>query len=106
MVSELVWSKDKKTERFTIDRGTRTHCGRIRGKKGSITQIPVISMPNDDISHPIPDLTAYITEGQIVLSRDYHQKGLFPPIYPLSSLSRLMNDSIGKESTRIFRRRL
>jgi len=74
--------------------------GRIRGKKGSVTQIPVISMPNDDISHPIPDLTGYITEGQIVLSRDYHQKGLFPPIYPLSSLSRLMKDAIGPSSTR------
>lgn len=74
--------------------------GRIKGKKGSITQIPVISMPNDDISHPIPDLTGYITEGQIVLSRDYHQKGLFPPIYPLSSLSRLMKDAIGEGSTR------
>ena len=74
--------------------------GRIRGKKGSITQIPVISMPNDDITHPIPDLTGYITEGQIVLSREYHQKGLFPPIYPLASLSRLMKDAIGKDSTR------
>lgn len=57
-------------------------------------------MPNDDITHPIPDLTGYITEGQIVLSRDYHQQGLFPPIYPLSSLSRLMKDAIGKENTR------
>ncbi len=74
--------------------------GRIRGKKGSITQIPVISMPNDDISHPIPDLTGYITEGQIVLSRDYHQMGIFPPIYPLASLSRLMKDSIGEGNTR------
>lgn len=74
--------------------------GRIKGKKGSITQIPIISMPNDDISHPIPDLTGYITEGQIVLSRDYHQKGLYPPIYPLSSLSRLMKDTIGRENTR------
>lgn len=74
--------------------------GRIRGKKGSITQIPVISMPNDDITHPIPDLTGYITEGQIVLSRDYHQQNLFPPIYPLSSLSRLMKDAIGAENTR------
>ncbi len=74
--------------------------GRIRNKKGSITQIPIISMPNDDISHPIPDLTGYITEGQIVLNRDYHQKGLYPPIYPLSSLSRLMKDTIGEENTR------
>ncbi len=74
--------------------------GRIKGKKGSITQIPVISMPNDDISHPIPDITGYITEGQIVLSRDYHQQNIFPPIYPLSSLSRLMKDSIGGDNTR------
>ncbi|UYP47856.1 V-type ATP synthase beta chain [Candidatus Lokiarchaeum ossiferum] len=74
--------------------------GRIRMNMGSITQIPVISMPNDDISHPIPDLTGYITEGQIVLSRDYHQKGIFPPIYPLASLSRLMKDSIGEGNTR------
>jgi len=57
-------------------------------------------MPNDDISHPIPDLTGYITEGQVVLSREYHQKGIFPPIYPLASLSRLMKDAIGEGSTR------
>jgi V/A-type H+/Na+-transporting ATPase subunit B len=68
--------------------------GRIKGRKGSITQIPLISMPNDDISHPIPDLTGYITEGQIVLSRELHKQNLFPPIYPLSSLSRLMKDAI------------
>jgi V/A-type H+-transporting ATPase subunit B len=74
--------------------------GRIRGKPGSITQIPIISMPNDDITHPIPDLTGYITEGQIVLSRDYHQKGFFPPINILSSLSRLMKEGIGEGSTR------
>jgi len=74
--------------------------GRIRGKKGSITQIPVVTMPNDDISHPIPDLTGYITEGQVVLSREYHQRGIFPPIYPLASLSRLMKDAIGEGSTR------
>ncbi|MHA1583929.1 MAG: V-type ATP synthase subunit B [Promethearchaeota archaeon] len=74
--------------------------GRIIGKKGSITQIPVLTMPNDDISNPIPDLSGYITEGQIVLSREYHQKNLFPPIYPLASLSRLMKDSIGKGHTR------
>ena len=58
--------------------------GRINGKQGSITQIPIITMPNDDISHPVPDLTGYITEGQIVLSREYHQKGLYPPINTLS----------------------
>ncbi|MBA7588611.1 V-type ATP synthase beta chain [subsurface metagenome] len=74
--------------------------GRIRGRKGSITQIPVVTMPNDDISHPIPDLTGYITEGQVVLSREYHQRGIFPPIYPLASLSRLMKDAIGEGSTR------
>lgn len=74
--------------------------GRIKGKTGSITQIPIISMPNDDITHPIPDLTGYITEGQIVLSRDYHQRGFFPPINILSSLSRLMKEGIGEGSTR------
>ena len=74
--------------------------GRIKNKKGSITQIPVISMPNDDITHPIPDLTGYITEGQIVLSREYFQKGLYPPIWCLSSLSRLMKEVVGKDTTR------
>lgn len=74
--------------------------GRIKGKNGSITQIPIISMPNDDISHPIPDLTGYITEGQIVLNRDFHKKSIYPPIYPLASLSRLMKDTIGEENTR------
>ncbi|MHA1744978.1 MAG: V-type ATP synthase subunit B [Promethearchaeota archaeon] len=79
--------------------------GRVKGKTGSITQIPVISMPNDDISHPIPDLTGYITEGQLVLNRNYHKMGIFPPIYPLSSLSRLMKDSIGvAEDGRILTR--
>ncbi len=74
--------------------------GRIKNRKGSITQIPVISMPNDDITHPIPDLTGYITEGQIVLSREYFQKGLYPPIWCLSSLSRLMKEVVGKDTTR------
>lgn len=63
--------------------------GRIKGKKGSITQIPILTMPEDDITHPIPDLTGYITEGQIVLSRDLHQKGIYPPVNVLPSLSRL-----------------
>lgn len=63
--------------------------GRIKGKKGSITQIPILTMPEDDITHPIPDLTGYITEGQIVLGRDLHQKGLYPPVNVLPSLSRL-----------------
>ncbi len=74
--------------------------GRIKGKKGSITQIPILTMPNDDITHPIPDLTGYITEGQIVLSRDMHQKGIYPPFDTLSSLSRLMKDGIGEGKTR------
>ncbi len=74
--------------------------GRIKGMKGSISQIPILTMPNDDITHPIPDLTGYITEGQIVLSRDFHMNGLFPPIGILSSLSRLMKDGIGKGFTR------
>ena len=74
--------------------------GMIKGKKGSITEIPILTMPNDDISHPIPDLTGYITEGQIVLSRDLYQKGINPPINILDSLSRLMKDGIGEKYTR------
>jgi V/A-type H+/Na+-transporting ATPase subunit B len=74
--------------------------GRIKGSKGSITQIPILTMPNDDISHPIPDLTGYITEGQIVLDREMYQKGLYPPVSGLPSLSRLMKDGIGPEMTR------
>jgi V/A-type H+-transporting ATPase subunit B len=74
--------------------------GRIRGSQGSITMIPVITMPEDDITHPIPDLTGYITEGQIVLSRELHQQGVFPPIDVLPSLSRLMQKGIGAERTR------
>ncbi|OHD20041.1 MAG: V-type ATP synthase subunit B [Spirochaetes bacterium GWD1_27_9] len=74
--------------------------GRIRSKKGSITQIPILSMPNDDISHPIPDLTGYITEGQIVLDRELFQKNVYPPIAGLPSLSRLMKDGIGEGMTR------
>jgi len=74
--------------------------GRIKGKKGSITQLPIISMPDDDITHPVPDLTGYITEGQIVLSRDLHRKSVYPPIDVLPSLSRLMPGGIGKEKTR------
>lgn len=74
--------------------------GKIRGKKGSITQIPILTMPNDDISHPIPDITGYITEGQIVLSRELSQKGINPPINILDSLSRLMKDGIGEKYTR------
>ncbi len=74
--------------------------GRIRGRKGSVTQIPMLSMPDDDITHPIPDLTGYITEGQIVLSRALHRQGVFPPVDILPSLSRLMNNGIGKGLTR------
>lgn len=74
--------------------------GRIATAKGSITQIPILSMPDDDITHPIPDLTGYITEGQIVLDRGLHQKGIYPPINILPSLSRLMDDGIGEGRTR------
>ncbi len=74
--------------------------GRIQGKKGTITQIPILTMPDDDITHPIPDLTGYITEGQIVLSRELHNKGIYPPVAVLPSLSRLMAEGIGKERTR------
>lgn len=74
--------------------------GRIKGKTGSITQIPILSMPGDDITHPIPDLSGYITEGQIVLSRELHRNGIYPPVNVSSSLSRLMNAGIGKDATR------
>jgi V/A-type H+-transporting ATPase subunit B len=74
--------------------------GRIAGKKGSITQVPILTMPNDDITHPIPDLTGYITEGQIVLSRALEKQGIYPPINISTSLSRLMKDGIGKDHTR------
>lgn len=74
--------------------------GRLRGGAGSITQMPILTMPSDDISHPIPDLTGYITEGQIVLERDMHQRGIYPPVAGLPSLSRLMKDGIGKGRTR------
>jgi V/A-type H+-transporting ATPase subunit B len=74
--------------------------GRIHGRRGSITQLPILTMPNDDITHPIPDLTGYITEGQIVLDRDLQRKGIYPPINPLPSLSRLMDDGIGPGKTR------
>ena len=74
--------------------------GRIKGQPGSITQLLILTMPDDDITHPIPDLTGYITEGQIVLSRDLHRKGIYPPIDPLPCLSRLMNAGIGEGKTR------
>ena len=74
--------------------------GMIKGVEGSVTQIPILTMPNDDITHPIPDLTGYITEGQIVLSRDLGAKGIYPPVDVLPSLSRLMKDGIGAGFTR------
>ncbi len=74
--------------------------GRIKDHPGSVTQIPVVTMPEDDITHPIPDLTGYITEGQIVLSSELHQKGIFPPVDVLPSLSRLMQRGIGEGRTR------
>ena len=74
--------------------------GRIKGRKGSITQIPILTMPEDDKTHPIPDLTGYITEGQIILSRELFKKGITPPIDVLPSLSRLKDKGIGKDKTR------
>ena len=74
--------------------------GRVKTSKGSITQIPILSMPNDDITHPVPDLTGYITEGQIVLGRNLNYQGVYPPISVLPSLSRLMKDGIGDKQTR------
>lgn len=75
--------------------------GILAGHKGSITQVPVLTMPNDDISHPVPDLTGYITEGQIVLSRELFRRNIYPPIDVLPSLSRLMKDGIGEGYTRV-----
>ncbi|KXB02170.1 ATP synthase subunit B [candidate division MSBL1 archaeon SCGC-AAA261F17] len=74
--------------------------GRVKGKKGSITQMPILTMPSDDITHPIPDLTGYITEGQLVMTRELHRKGIYPPINVLPSLSRLMKDGVGEDKTR------
>jgi len=75
--------------------------GRVHGKNGSITQIPILTMPNDDITHPIPDLTGYITEGQVFIDRALHNKKIYPPINVLPSLSRLMKSAIGKGMTRL-----
>jgi V/A-type H+-transporting ATPase subunit B len=80
--------------------------GRLHQRKGSVTLLPILTMPDDDITHPIPDLTGYITEGQIVLSRQLHRRGVFPPIDVLSSLSRLMNNGIGRGVTREDHREL
>jgi V/A-type H+-transporting ATPase subunit B len=73
--------------------------GRVKGYPGSLTQLPILTMPSDDISHPIPDLTGYITEGQVVLDRDLHRRGLYPPVKVLPSLSRLMKDGTGEGYT-------
>lgn len=75
-------------------------CGKIKGKKGSLTQLPILSMPGDDITHPVPDLTGYITEGQIVLDKGLSGRGIYPPVNVLMSLSRLMKDGVGPGKTR------
>ena len=75
-------------------------CGRIRGRPGSVTMVPVLTMPAGDITHPVPDLTGYITEGQIVLTSEAHARGAYPPVDPLSSLSRLMRHGAGPGRTR------
>ncbi|WP_332450855.1 ATP synthase subunit B [Methanoculleus sp.] len=85
---------------YTDLAGIYERAGIIKGVKGSVTQIPILTMPGDDITHPIPDLTGYITEGQIVVNRELHRKGIYPPINVLPSLSRLMNLGIGKGHTR------
>ncbi|MCF7861652.1 V-type ATP synthase subunit B [Candidatus Woesearchaeota archaeon] len=85
---------------YTDLAGIYERAGMIKGKKGSVTQIPILTMLGDDITHPIPDLTGYITEGQIVLNRELHRKGIYPPIDVLPSLSRLMNLGIGEKRTR------
>ena len=85
---------------YTDLAGLYERCGRVRGRPGSLTQIPVLSMPGDDVTHPIPDLTGYITEGQIVLSRALHRAGVYPPVDVSGSLSRLMKDGIGADATR------
>jgi V/A-type H+-transporting ATPase subunit B len=85
---------------YTDLAGMYERAGRIKGRKGSVTQIPILAMPDDDITHPVPDLTGYITEGQIVLDRGLHRKGVFPPINVLPSLSRLMDHGIGAGRTR------
>jgi V/A-type H+-transporting ATPase subunit B len=85
---------------YTDLAGIYERAGMIKGRKGSITQVPILTMVGDDITHPIPDLSGYITEGQIVLSRELHRKNVYPPIDVLPSLSRLMNLGIGKQKTR------
>jgi V/A-type H+-transporting ATPase subunit B len=85
---------------YTDLAGLYERAGVVRGRPGSVTQIPIVTMPDDDITHPIPDLTGYITEGQLVLSRELHRRGVSPPIDVLPSLSRLMNAGIGAGRTR------
>jgi V/A-type H+-transporting ATPase subunit B len=80
--------------------------GRIRGRKGTVTQMPILSMPQDDMTHPIPDLSGYITEGQMIVARDLHRRGIYPPIDPGPSLSRLMKEGIGKGMTRFDHKEL
>jgi len=89
---------------YTDLAGIYERAGIVRGRPGSVTQIPIVTMPDDDITHPIPDLTGYITEGQLVLSRELHRRGVYPPIDVLPSLSRLMNAGIGKDRTRASHR--
>ena len=84
---------------YTDLAGIYERAGVVAGREGSVTQIPILTMPDDDITHPIPDLTGYITEGQIVLSRELHRRGVFPPVDVLPSLSRLMNAGIGADRT-------
>ena len=74
--------------------------GRVTGRNGSITQLPILTMPNDDITHPIPDLTGYITEGQVYVDRGMHNRQIYPPINVLPSLSRLMKSAVGRGMTR------
>ncbi|MFC1801292.1 V-type ATP synthase subunit B [Nanoarchaeota archaeon] len=85
---------------YTDLAGIYERAGKLTGIKGSVTQIPILTMPQGDISHPIPDLTGYITEGQIVVSKELHRNGIYPPIDVLPSLSRLMNEGIGEGKTR------
>jgi V/A-type H+-transporting ATPase subunit B len=79
--------------------GIYERAGRLRGARGTLTQLPILTMPADDIGHPVPDLSGYITEGQVVLDRELDRRGVFPPVNVLPSLSRLMKDGIGAQST-------
>ena len=85
---------------YTDLAGIYERAGKIKGRDGSITQIPILTMPEDDITHPIPDLTGYITEGQIILSKELYKQGIEPPINAIPSLSRLKDKGIGEGKTR------